>query len=422
MIGFTAKDVLCTNQSARKKGTMKYIESRISTNETSCARLCSAGFPTLKIRPVLLFFVIILSISGSALTSSACTTPVWRYALEQWWPDPFYIDVQRPDELTTNQQQAVDLLESSNEQKNTFANIVVDVVIDSSVNTPVLTVEYPGKPGMEMDKPFWKTELTFESATNVLSSPFRKRLATELGSGENVVWFVLESSNAETNEAVMNLLEAQVGKAEKEYEEYRQYANRIATSEYDKAYTLPKMNNLFLSLDRGNKEEEFFIKSLLHLYPDLKSSQEPMVFVVYGKGRCLPPIVGDEITVANIDYYFQFLSGPCSCMIKDNNPGFDLLMEYDWEEAAFMDDAYVDDTPPELTGVMGSETGDFEGVAEKDAEDTLEEEQEAEAQVSAEDEPAFSPAIAAMLIGFAAVLAIALFGSLMLARKGKHGA
>ncbi len=367
---------------------------------------------------ILMCFTFFFVCLASAFMSHACSTPVWRYALEEWWPDPFYIEVHCPDHLTSNQQKAVDLLKSSHEKK-TFANIVVDIIEDPSLDAPFLTVEYPGKFGMEMDKPFWKSGLTFESATNVLSSPFRKRLAAELGSGEKVVWFVLESSNAETNEAVMNLLETQLEKAEKEYEEYRQNANRIATSQYDKAYTLPEMNNLLLSLDRRNKEEKFFIESLLHLYPDLKSSQKPMVFAVYGKGRCLPPIVGDEITVANINYYFQFVCGPCSCIIKGDNPGFDLLLQCNWEDAPYTQDIYVDDTPPELTGVMGSETNEFDGETGTDAGDTIEEEQEPEEQVETEAEPALSPALMAMLIGFAAVLAIALFGSLMLARKGK---
>ncbi len=399
---------------------MKNLQSIFSPNTINLLRLYNpTGLIKLKKRPILLFFVLVFVTFGSTLTSQACTTPVWRYALERWWPDPFYIDVHRPDELTTNQQQAIDLLESSHAQENTFANIVVDIIEDSSLDTPVLTVEYPGKLGMEMDKPFWKTDLTLESATNVLNSPFRKRLATELASGEKVVWFVLESSNTETNEAVMNLLETQLEKAEKEYEEYRLHANRMATSAYDKAYTLPQLNILLLSLDRSNKEEKFFIESLLHLYPDLKSLHKPMIFVVYGKGRCLPPIVGDEITVENINYYFQFISGPCSCIIKGDNPGFDLLLKYDWDKADFNKEEYADETPPELTGVMGSETGSYNAEIEKKADDAGAEDQDTTQQVDTKTESPLSPALTAMLIGLAAVLAIALFGSALLAKKGR---
>jgi hypothetical protein len=45
----------------------------------------------------------------------------------------------------------------------------------------------------------------------------------------------------------------------------------------------------------------------------------------------LLPLVGKGITGKNLHDAAEFLAGACSCEIKDQNPGFDLLLAADWE-------------------------------------------------------------------------------------------
>src|SRR5205814_1402276 len=40
---------------------------------------------------------------------------------------------------------------------------------------------------------------------------------------------------------------------------------------------------------------------------------------------------GREITAGNLEDAAKFLAGPCSCQVKELNPGVDLLMGADWE-------------------------------------------------------------------------------------------
>jgi hypothetical protein len=40
----------------------------------------------------------------------------------------------------------------------------------------------------------------------------------------------------------------------------------------------------------------------------------------------------------------EFLCGACSCQVKEQNPGFDLLLTTDWNRALFGEDA---EGPPE---------------------------------------------------------------------------
>ena len=63
----------------------------------------------------------------------------------------------------------------------------------------------------------------------------------------------------------------------------------------------------------------------------LEESGKPMVFPVFGRGRALWAYIGAGITEENIAEAAQFLIGPCSCQIKRQNPGSDLLLTADWE-------------------------------------------------------------------------------------------
>src|SRR5207249_2313709 len=45
----------------------------------------------------------------------------------------------------------------------------------------------------------------------------------------------------------------------------------------------------------------------------------------------LLPLIGKGITAENIGGDARFLIGPCTCKVKEQNPGVDLLMVADWE-------------------------------------------------------------------------------------------
>jgi hypothetical protein len=62
-----------------------------------------------------------------------------------------------------------------------------------------------------------------------------------------------------------------------------------------------------------------------------KRSGEPMLFAIYGRGRVMPPGIGKEVTADSLKAAVGFLAGRCSCTVKDQNPGLDLLVKWDWE-------------------------------------------------------------------------------------------
>ena len=77
----------------------------------------------------------------------------------------------------------------------------------------------------------------------------------------------------------------------------------------------------------------------------------PRPAVLFGRGRVLGCLFGEYITKKNIREATAFLSGACSCEVKELNPGVDLLVAAPWDMVVM--NSFVEDTPlPELTGVM----------------------------------------------------------------------
>jgi len=69
--------------------------------------------------------------------------------------------------------------------------------------------------------------------------------------------------------------------------------------------------------------------------PDAVSRAEPAAYAVLGRGRALPSLSGEDFTPEAIRGVAKFVSAACSCMVKELNPGMDLLMSEPWEESIF---------------------------------------------------------------------------------------
>jgi hypothetical protein len=101
-----------------------------------------------------------------------------------------------------------------------------------------------------------------------------------------------------------------------------------------------KIEFSLLRLQRNDPAEEALLAMLTHLEDDLGDlASQPMVFPVFGRGRVIEPLVGAGITKDNVMEHSGYLCGACSCEVKDQNPGIDLLVAANWEPV---------DTTPQL--------------------------------------------------------------------------
>jgi hypothetical protein len=99
----------------------------------------------------------------------------------------------------------------------------------------------------------------------------------------------------------------------------------------------PRLEFGLVKVARADAAEKWLVDMLLSLESDLSTPEfaaQPMIFAVFGRGRALPPFVGKGITRDNLLECVYFLTGACSCTVKDQNPGMDLLFATDWWSVA----------------------------------------------------------------------------------------
>jgi hypothetical protein len=85
-------------------------------------------------------------------------------------------------------------------------------------------------------------------------------------------------------------------------------------------------------MSRGDAAEGRFIPMLLGGRP-LTDIKGPALFPIFGRGRLLTALPEERITKEEISDIASFLIGPCSCVVKEQNPGVDLFFTVDWESA-----------------------------------------------------------------------------------------
>ena len=286
---------------------------------------------------------VLLAASGICAVAAACNVPVFRFALERWRPDPYRIVLLHQGELTAEQRELLRPLVEQQE-KNT-ANIAVrtvDLAVenDESDETkadralyeaigkpalPWLVVQYPAH--LRITAPAWAGPLSREMIATLVDSPARREIASRLADGQSAVWVLLEGGDASRDQVAAELIEEQL----KLLQQTVKLPELTGEPEDAISASLPlKLEFSLLRVARSDPAEQALVATLVGSEPDLAERSDPMVFPVFGQGRALLPLIGAGITARNLEDAATFLAGPCSCEVKEQNPGFDLLMGTDW--------------------------------------------------------------------------------------------
>jgi hypothetical protein len=196
-----------------------------------------------------------------------------------------------------------------------------------------MVTRFPSSSGIR--QPVHSGPATAQSLAALIDSPARQDVTQRLSEGESAVWLLLESGDKAADDA-----------AEKLLQERLDYLSSVMTlpklDESDIANGLVSVPEEDLRLDfsilrvaRTDAQESMLVAMLLHSEVGLEDVvDEPMVFPVFGQGRALYALVGAGIRSETIDAAATFLIGKCSCQVKEQNPGVDLLMSADWAAAA----------------------------------------------------------------------------------------
>ena len=290
----------------------------------------------------------------------ACSTPVFRYALERW-PADFYDGVLVHRGEIPEDHPAGKLFEGETAEflNLRLSRMDLDSAAEEDVKNllgdkvpeklPALVLWYPWHKGRAA--PFWMGEFTPETIAVLIQSPTRKEVAKRLTEGQTGVWIFVESGDKAKDKAALELLQKELETVTKELMEFAPPVDEFGAPELSFEFST-------VSLSRTDPNERFLLSIIMNSEPDLDDYvKEPMAVPVFGRGRALYTLIGEGINADNIREAAAFLTGPCGCEIKMMNPGVDLLMAVNWDGAVmqYYEEFYAtaeEEELPELTSVF----------------------------------------------------------------------
>ncbi len=270
----------------------------------------------------------------------ACNTPVFRYALVYWPPDSYEVVVIHRGPLNAEGQDLLKKLQETSDRSS--ANILVKTVDtmrapDSEMvklregrspsELPWLVVRYPEL--LQIREPVWDGPFTAAMVEELLHSPVRAEVVRRILTGESAVWILVESGVKERDEAAVQRLEAQLKRMEETLklpvlEDDRGGYVDVTNVDLKVAFSM-------IRVARTNPREQLLIQNLLPITSDSEEALQPAAFPIFGRGRALCVLIGDDIDAWNIEDICSFLIGRCSCQVKQLNPGMDLLISTEWD-------------------------------------------------------------------------------------------
>lgn len=340
-------------------GLLSRLRARASVEEKNM------GIPSAVTRGALWSGMTVLLVCVAGSVSRACDTPVYRYAMYRWYPAPYevyFFHEGEIDEAGKNMEAAIDEAMTSEKAPANVRFIPVDLAEDEELKGVPPDVkeaweeqEEPATPQFLVSSPvgghLHQGPLSADQVPEMIDSPLRQRIGDEIKEGRAGVYVLLKGEDEKANAEAQKTLQGVVddvasGKIElytmpPAYGSYGTPAGAEADdAEADDAESQepedqdPQLSIGLLTLDRDDPKEKWFLDTLLAMEPDLPESKEPIVFMIYGRGRALFSCLGEGIRRDNLIMDVEFITGACSCTVKDMNPGIDLLMSYNWDAAA----------------------------------------------------------------------------------------
>ncbi|MGB7347646.1 MAG: hypothetical protein WBD20_25710 [Pirellulaceae bacterium] len=259
-------------------------------------------------------------------TAYACNIPVFRYALERWKPDACEVVIYHGGFLADDQEGFVSEL-----KKSKHINVVMDdKTLNKEEGEPHAVVRCQVIGGEQVN--VWQGKLNDLPKLNLTTSPARTELQRRLVKGDAVVWLLIESADVAKNKAV----EAQLEKRFKFLASKIELPEGIGLPGSELFSDVPLLLQFsILKIDTNDPKEKFLVRLLTPLQREAFEAGEPLVVPVFGRGRALEVLPANELSDQLIDDLTVFLSGACSCQVKERNPGFDLLISANWDEELF---------------------------------------------------------------------------------------
>ncbi len=319
---------------------MKSIARRVYSRRLCCRRILAG--------------LTVLTIASSLM---ACQVPVFRYALERWSPDQYRILVLAEGPLDAEHQAALKTMEDTSKLSAQATIKVHDVSTTKDAfvkqlwkgrergSGPLITVLYPERSSINAEQVACSSPLSAQSVAQFVNSPARNEIIQKLSEGHSAVWIFLESGDAAKDQSALRRLQEQLEKDTEWLKLPTPEEMEITPELLESAKIKLQVQFSVITVRRDDLKEQFLIDCLLNSESDLRDYDEPMAFPVFGRGRVLYAVVGQGIAADTIRKASSFIVGPCSCQVKEQNPGFDLLLRCDWDE--LVGETFISEPIPE---------------------------------------------------------------------------
>ena len=367
----------------------------------------------------------------------ACQVPVFRYALERWQADDYHAVIIHQGTLDEEQKKALKIIDgAASPLVDTGANMSLHKVDLSSVSSieprwqsetstfkpddpPRIALYYPTSTGIE--EPLWTGDLTIANAEAIMDSPLRQKIKDELLSGTSNVWLLIQSGSEALDQEAEQRLRKFLEQASKEtklpdgiipLEKAHQLRSGPDEGPIDMDDVLRssvplKIHFSTIAVSRNDPAEEIFISMLLRHSPRMHSvADQPIAIPIFGRGRVLEGMIGQDLTLENTLGASSYLCSACSCQVKEENPGLDMLMAVKWNDHMLGNLIVEERELPPLEGIG-------EIIESQPAVSPAQNQQPVETYGKNEDDDSLSTGPIVAL----SVLAILVFGSFYLRRK-----
>jgi len=267
--------------------------------------------------PYVLGGVIGLLLFSSPL--AACSIPVFRYALDRWAGDAYLLHTAPARILPAALAKELETLEHDG-----YANVVIEAQDNLAADAAELV--FPRVPGGSA----WSGRLNSDGLKCLLDSPARQEMCRRLTAGDSGIWVLIEGHDKGDNDRAFAVIEKTCRLVEK----------GAVLPEVDPADTTAAVGPgpelavrlSTLRLSRMDTREAATVAMLEGSQEDIKGNREaPMACLVFGRAHVLATFTKDDLSENNIADASGFLFTDCSCQIKDMHPGWDLLVDFDWD-------------------------------------------------------------------------------------------
>lgn len=235
----------------------------------------------------------IILIAG--IISLACTTKVSEWVLLNSLPNEYLLVYFYKDSVSETVKQHNS--EIARDIKS--ANIQFKTIRKNGIDKPYYALYYNNR--------LFSKYYDYSELERLSVSPLREKIAGEIMAGKLCVMLYLKTGIPEKDDPALQIIK-----------------RTVTASPFREIIPI-------IEIERKSIEEKHFVSMLLNVESDLKDINEPMLFGIFARFKALEPLVAKGISEENINLMIDFLTADCSCLIKDNMPGTDILYTNNWE-------------------------------------------------------------------------------------------